>query len=181
MVARMPSAFVAAAGADGHASLQQRPGDAGLVGGLAAYHPEGGGAHIGAVPAQPDARDHVGQVLFVQVIVGVGDAGLGAVAERVDGCRQQAGSGAQGTWVGVQQLPGVAHGPSASVYGDTATATVVPLARMANRMVSGSRRRARGVCSAWAATAYGACHDEPSQEPGHVRAPAVAGLALRYR
>jgi hypothetical protein len=34
--------------------------------------------------------------------VGVGDAGLGAVAERVDGGGQQAGVGVDGAWVGVQ-------------------------------------------------------------------------------
>ena len=133
MVVGMPRAFVAAALADGHASLQQRPGDAGVAGRLASHDPESGGAHIGAVPAQPDARDHLGEVLFAQVIVGVGDARLGAVTERVDRCRQHTGAGVQGTWAGVQQLPGVAHGSSAAIDSDTATATLVPLARPGNR------------------------------------------------
>ena len=43
----------------------------------AAYDPGGGGADIGAVQAQPDARDHFGQVLLAQVSVGVGGAGPG--------------------------------------------------------------------------------------------------------
>jgi hypothetical protein len=33
---------------------------------LAAHHPEGGGADIGAVQAQPDALDHLGPVLLAQ-------------------------------------------------------------------------------------------------------------------
>ena len=40
---------------------------------LTAHHPEGGGADIGAVQAQPDALDHLGPVLLAQA--GVGDAG----------------------------------------------------------------------------------------------------------
>jgi hypothetical protein len=39
MVAGVPLALVAAALADGHAGLQQRPGDVGVVGRLAACHP----------------------------------------------------------------------------------------------------------------------------------------------
>jgi len=71
-------AFVAAALADGHARFQQWPGDGGVGVGLAADHAEGGGADIGAVQAQPDASDHLGQVLLAQVRVGVGGTGLGA-------------------------------------------------------------------------------------------------------
>src|ERR1019366_3964023 len=44
MVPGMPVALVAAALADGHAGLQQRPGDVGVVRRLAACHPDGGGA-----------------------------------------------------------------------------------------------------------------------------------------
>jgi len=40
------------------------------------HHPEGGGADIGAVQAQPDALDHLGPVLLAQA--GVGDAGRGS-------------------------------------------------------------------------------------------------------
>ncbi len=108
----MPLALVAAALAAGHAGLQQRLGDVGVVLRLAAGDPGGGGADIGAVQAQPDARDHLGQVLLAQVGVGVGGAGLGAVGERVDGGGQHAGVDIDGAWVGVQHLPGVAHGPS---------------------------------------------------------------------
>jgi hypothetical protein len=108
----VPLALVAAAFADGHAGLQQRPGDVGVVGRLSACHSDGGGADIGAVQAQPDARDHLGQVLRAQVGVDVGDAGLRAVAERVDGGGQHTGVDVDGAGVAVQQLPGVAHGPS---------------------------------------------------------------------
>src|SRR5260370_30430886 len=51
MVLGMPLALIPAALADGHAGFQQRPGDAGLVVRLAAYHPNGGGAGLGAVQA----------------------------------------------------------------------------------------------------------------------------------
>ena len=87
----MPPALVAAALAGGHAGFQQWPGDAGVVVRLAADYPGGGGADIDAIQAQPDALDHLGQVLLCQVGVGVGGAGLGAVAERVDGGGQHAG------------------------------------------------------------------------------------------
>src|SRR6266852_7283486 len=111
MMPGVPLALVAAALADSHAGLQQRRGDGGVVRRLAACHPFGGGAHIGAVEAKPDARDHLGHVLLAQVGVYVGDAGLGAVAERVDGGGQHTGVDVDGAWVGVQQLPRVAHGP----------------------------------------------------------------------
>jgi hypothetical protein len=78
-------ALIAAAPADGHAGLQQRPGDSGVVVRQAADDPRGGGADIGAVQAQPDARDHLGHVRLAQVSGVVGVAGLDAVAERVDG------------------------------------------------------------------------------------------------
>ena len=73
----MPFALIAAVLADGHACLQQRPGGAGVIFRQAADDPAGGGADIGAVPAQPDARDHLGQVLLAQVSVGIGGAGPG--------------------------------------------------------------------------------------------------------
>jgi hypothetical protein len=77
--AGVPLALVAAAAAGRHAGLQQGPGDVGVVLGLAAGDPDGGGADVGAVQAQPDAADHLGDVLLAQVGVGVGGAGLGAV------------------------------------------------------------------------------------------------------
>ena len=78
MVLGMLLALFAATLARGDASLQKRPGDASVVGRLAAYHSESGGADIGAVPAQSDALDHLGQVLLAQVIVRVSEASLGA-------------------------------------------------------------------------------------------------------
>jgi hypothetical protein len=92
----MPLALIAAALTGGHTGLQQRPGDVGVVLGLAAGHPEHGGAHVAAVQAQPDALDQLGQVLLAQVVVGVGGAGLGAVVERVDGGGQDAGVDVEG-------------------------------------------------------------------------------------
>src|SRR5215468_908159 len=120
----VPLALVAAALAAGHARLQQGPGDAGVVGRRAAYDPDGGGADVGALQAQPDARDHLGHVLLAQVGVDIGGAGLGAVVERVDGGGQHIGIGAGGGWIGVQQLAGVAHSPS--LDGDAATAARYP-------------------------------------------------------
>ena len=105
-----PLALVSTALAGRRAGLQQRPGDACVVLGLAAGDPDGGGADIRAVLAQPDALDQLGQVLLAQVVVGVGGAGLGAVVERVDGGSQHARIEVEVAWVGVQQLPGVAHG-----------------------------------------------------------------------
>src|SRR5690242_9365408 len=112
VVPGVPLALVAAVLADGYAGLQQWPSDVEVICRLAAHHRDGGAADIGAVQAQPDTRDHLGQVLLAQVGVDVGDAGLCAVAERVDGGCQQVGVDADGAWVGVQQLPRVAHGPS---------------------------------------------------------------------
>jgi len=109
VVAGVPCALVAAARADGDAGLQQRRGNADGGGGRPAHYPHGGGADVGAIPAEPDARDHRGHVLLTQISVGAGDAGLGTVAERVDGGGQDAGIGVDVAWVGVQQLPGVAH------------------------------------------------------------------------
>jgi len=88
MVLGMLLALFAATLARGDASLQKRPGDASVVGRLAADHSESGGADIGAVPAQSDALDHLGQVLLAQVIVRVSEASLGAVAERIEGGSQ---------------------------------------------------------------------------------------------
>ena len=105
----VPLALIAAALADGHAGLQQRPGDIGGVLRLAAGDPRGGGADIGAVQAQPDARDHLGHVRLAQVSGVVGVAGLDAVAERVNGGGQQIGVEVDRARVGVQHLPGVAH------------------------------------------------------------------------
>jgi hypothetical protein len=102
-------ALIAAALADGHAGLQQRPGDVGVVVGLAADDPRGGGADIDAVQAQPDARDHLGHVRLTEVSGVVGVAGLDAVAERVDGSGQHVGVDVERARIGVQHLPGVAH------------------------------------------------------------------------
>jgi len=51
----MPLALVAAALAGGHAGLQERPGDVGVVLGLAADDSDSSAADVGALQAQPDA------------------------------------------------------------------------------------------------------------------------------
>src|ERR1700730_11622053 len=101
--------LVAAALAGGHASLQERPGDVGVALRLAADDPDSSAADVGALQAQPDAFDELGDVRLTQVGVGVGRAGLGAVVERVDGGGQHAGVDIQVAWIGFQHLPGVAH------------------------------------------------------------------------
>src|SRR5438876_11173639 len=53
----MALALVATALADGHAGLQQRLGDVGIVLGLAGDDADGGDADVGAVQAEPDALD----------------------------------------------------------------------------------------------------------------------------
>jgi len=98
----VPFALIAAALADGHAGLQQRPGDVGVVVRRAADDPGGGRADIGAVQAQPDAPDHLGHVLLAQVRVGIGGTGLRAVVNRVDGGGQQGDVHVHGALVAVQ-------------------------------------------------------------------------------
>src|SRR5260370_11996427 len=105
----MPLALVAAALAAGHAGLQERLDDVGVVLGLAADDPNSSAADVSALQAQPDARDELGDVRLAQVGVGVGRAGLAAVAERVDGGGQHAGVDVYVAWIGFQHLPGVAH------------------------------------------------------------------------
>jgi len=105
----MVLALVAAAFAAGHAGLKQRPGEIGVPFGRTAEYPERRGADVGALQAQPDALDQLGDVRLAQVGVRVGRAGLGAVAERVDGGRQDARVDAYVVSIGFQHLPGVAH------------------------------------------------------------------------
>jgi predicted metal-binding membrane protein len=97
----VPLALVAAASADRHARLKQRLGDAGGVVRGTAGDVGGDGADVGAVQAQPDAPDHLADVLLAQVGVGVGDAGLRALSHRVDGRGQHVRVNVQGGWVGV--------------------------------------------------------------------------------
>jgi hypothetical protein len=96
MVLGVPLALVAAALADGHAGLQQRLGHIGVVRRRAADDPGDGGADIGAVQAQPDALDHLGQVVLAQVSVDVSGTGLDTVADRVDGAGQHVGVNVDG-------------------------------------------------------------------------------------
>src|SRR4029450_3223715 len=81
----MPLALVAGALAGGRAGVQQRPGDVGVILGLGAYEPDGGGADVGAVQAQPDALDQLGHVLLAEVVVGAGGTGLACGPQGVGG------------------------------------------------------------------------------------------------
>jgi len=62
----MELALVAATLAGGRAGLQQRPGDIGVVLGLAAGDPDGSSADVGAVHAQPDALDKLNDVALAR-------------------------------------------------------------------------------------------------------------------
>jgi hypothetical protein len=106
----MPLALVAAAPARGHASFQERPGDGRVVLAQSADGTHGRGADIGAVQAQPDALHHAGEVLFAEVGVGIGGTSPGTVAERLDGGGENAGVDIEVTLLGIEHLPGVAHG-----------------------------------------------------------------------
>src|ERR1700730_8423897 len=107
--AGMMLALVAAALAAGHARLQERLDDVGVPLGRATYDPDRRAADVGALQAQPDALDELGDVRLAQVRVGVGRTGLGAVVKRVDGGGQHAGVDVQVVSIGFQHLPGVAH------------------------------------------------------------------------
>jgi hypothetical protein len=81
----------------------------------------GASADIGAVQAQADAPDHLGYVLSAQVYVGVGDAGLRAVVDRVDGSGQHGD-----VYIGLRNSPfpgkpsrSYSHGPAMMPKGGT--------------------------------------------------------------
>lgn len=113
-------ALVTAALADGHTGLKLRPDDLGVPHGRAAQDPGGSRADIHSVLAQPDARDHIGQVRLAQVGIGIGDAGLDTAAERVDRRSQHIHIAIQpdAERVAAQHLPGVAHAPLCRRRGD---------------------------------------------------------------
>jgi hypothetical protein len=105
-------ALVAAALADGHARLEQRPDDVGVeLCWTAGYH-GGSGAEIGAMQAQSNALDHVRDVRLAQVRVDVCGARLGAIDECVDDDGQGIGIDVDGVRVGVQNSPGVTRSSS---------------------------------------------------------------------
>ena len=100
VVLSMTFALVTAARAGSHASPQQRFDDGGVRIGLTAEDSDASGAHVDTVEAQPDAPDHLGDVLLSQVSVGVGDASLRALVKRIEGSRQYADVGVHGSRVG---------------------------------------------------------------------------------
>jgi hypothetical protein len=106
----VPLALIATALAKGRTGCQQERGSAVIC--SATGDADGGSADIGAVQAQADAVDHLSHVLLVQVSIGVSGAGLGTVVERLNGCGQGGGVDAEVTWMGVQHLRDVPHGPS---------------------------------------------------------------------
>ena len=85
----MALALVTAALADGDTGFEQRPRDVGIVLGRPAEHAGCSSAYVRALQAQPYALDHVREIFLVQVGVGVGDAGLDAIVQRVEGIAQE--------------------------------------------------------------------------------------------
>ena len=126
--AGMSLTLVPATRADRRARLEQGARDAGVVGRHAACDPHGGSADICAVQAQPDAGDHLGDVLIAQVSVSISGARLSAVVERVDGGGEQFGVD-RGGGLGVQDLLCVAHVVSPQLAMGDGSEVPVPLAR----------------------------------------------------
>jgi hypothetical protein len=82
-------ALVTAALADGDTGFEQRQHDVGVVLGRPAEHAARGNADVRAVEAEPNAPHHVREILLAEVRVGVSDAGLDAVVQRVEGIAQE--------------------------------------------------------------------------------------------
>ena len=81
----MTLALVTAALADGDAGFEQWPHYAGVVLGRPAQHARCRSANVRAMQAQPHAPHNVGEILLAQVGIGVGDASLDAIVQRVEG------------------------------------------------------------------------------------------------
>jgi hypothetical protein len=109
MLAGMALALVSAALADGDTGFEQGPHDVGVVLGRPAQHPACRNAHVRALQAQPYAFHHVGEILLAQVGVGVGDAGLDAIVQRVEGIAQESRIEGRFACRTRQDLPCVAH------------------------------------------------------------------------
>jgi len=88
VLAGMALALVTATLADGDTGFEQRPHDVGIELGRPAEHAGCGSADVRAVHAQPYAPHHVGEIFLAQVGVCVGDAGLDAIVQRVEGIAQ---------------------------------------------------------------------------------------------
>lgn len=102
-------AFVAAASAARDAGFEHRPRDVRVGFGLAADDLGRGRTDRGAVHAEPDAFDEVGDIRLTEVVVGIGGARLRAVGQRVDRSGDHSGVHVEGARVAVEQLACVAH------------------------------------------------------------------------
>ena len=89
MLVSVAVALVTAALTDGDTGFEQRPHDLGVVLGWPAEHAASGNADVRALQAEPNAPHHVREILLAQVRVGVSDAGLDAVVQRVEGIAQE--------------------------------------------------------------------------------------------
>src|SRR5713101_3639613 len=85
----MALALVTAARADGDTGFEQRPHDVGIVLSRTAEQAGCGSAYVRAVQAQPYALDHVREIFLAEVCVGVGDAGLDTIVQRVESIAQE--------------------------------------------------------------------------------------------
>jgi hypothetical protein len=109
MRAGMAFAFVAAGAAYDNAGLEEWPHDLGVKFGRSTENRSSGTADVGAVQAQPDAFDHVGQVVLAQIRVRVDDASLNAVVQRIDRVAEDAAVDMRIELVRIQNLPCEAH------------------------------------------------------------------------
>ena len=107
--AGMAFAFVAAGAAYDNAGLEERPHDPGVKFGRSTENRSSGRTDVGAVQAQPNALDHVGEVVLAQIRVRVDDASLNAVVKRIDRVAEDAAVDTRIELVGIQDLPCEAH------------------------------------------------------------------------
>jgi hypothetical protein len=107
--AGMAFAFVAAASAYDNTGLEEWPHDAGVKFGRSTENRSSGTADVGAVQAQPNALDHVGEVVLAQIRVRVDDASLNAVVQRIDRVAEDAAVDTRIELVRVKDLLCEAH------------------------------------------------------------------------
>jgi hypothetical protein len=109
VVGRMPLTFLSADAARLGASFDHRPCEFRLELGLPAEDVSGGGAHVAAVQALPDAADQGGYVVLGEVGVRASGAALRAVEAGLDARNQHAGFDRGAPRMRLQQLLSVGH------------------------------------------------------------------------
>jgi hypothetical protein len=107
----MVRALVSARTAGRRARLEERPERCVLGRRLPRRDPCGGGAHVGAVEAEPDAARLVGDVGLGEARVGAGRAGRRAVHALVDAADEELAIDGCGSWMRSEELAD-AHAPS---------------------------------------------------------------------